>query len=98
MALWLCELTRIYVQVHEFFMSLDMPLMELYGMSESSGPHTMNFDQRGMWKVGTCGKKLLGVDLKLDNPDEEGDGEVGLVYLVSIIDVNTNTWYLLCAD
>ena len=26
----------------EYFMSLDVPLMELYGMSESSGPHTIS--------------------------------------------------------
>lgn len=26
----------------EYFMSLNMPLMELYGMSESSGPHTVS--------------------------------------------------------
>lgn len=26
----------------EYFMSLNLPLMELYGMSESSGPHTVS--------------------------------------------------------
>lgn len=26
----------------EYFMSLNVPLMELYGMSESSGPHTVS--------------------------------------------------------
>ena len=26
----------------EYFMSLNMPLLELYGMSESSGPHTIS--------------------------------------------------------
>lgn len=26
----------------EYFMSLDIPLLELYGMSESSGPHTVS--------------------------------------------------------
>lgn len=26
----------------EYFMSLNIPVMELYGMSESSGPHTIS--------------------------------------------------------
>lgn len=29
----------------EYFMSLNIPVMELYGMSESSGPHTVSIDE-----------------------------------------------------
>lgn len=29
----------------EFFLSLDIPLYELYGMSESSGPHTVSLPE-----------------------------------------------------
>lgn len=29
----------------EFFLSLDIPLYELYGMSESSGPHTVSIPE-----------------------------------------------------
>lgn len=29
----------------EFFLSLDVPLYELYGMSESSGPHTVSLPE-----------------------------------------------------
>lgn len=28
----------------EYFMSLNIPLMEIYGMSESAGPHTISMD------------------------------------------------------
>ncbi len=57
-------------------MSLDLPLMELYGMSESSGPQTMNFLRPETWKVCSCGKTIVGVGMKIDNPDEDGNGEV----------------------
>lgn len=29
----------------EYFMSLNIPVMELYGMSESSGPHTISWSE-----------------------------------------------------
>ena len=29
----------------EYFMSLNLPLLELYGMSESSGPHTVSLPE-----------------------------------------------------
>ena len=80
-------------EVHEFFMSYDMPLMELYGkrenykgiffknfpllgMSESSGPQTFNVDTLGKWRTGSCGPLVPGAHLKIDNPDEKGEGEV----------------------
>lgn len=58
-------------------MSINIPLMELYGMSESSGPHTLNLIQQNMWRVGSCGKPIKGVQLKIFNPDDKGEGEVG---------------------
>ena len=65
-------------EVHEYFMSINIPLMELYGMSESSGPHTLNLIQQDAigWKVGSCGKPIKGVQLKIADPDENGEGEV----------------------
>ena len=63
-------------EVHDYFMSINIPLMELYGMSESSGPHTLNLMQPDRWKVGSCGKTIEGVQLKIFNPDENGEGEV----------------------
>lgn len=62
----------------DFFMSLDLPLMEIYGMSESTGPHTLSFP----WKYRTisAGVELDGCSTKiaeLDDVDDE-DGEVCL--------------------
>ena len=64
-------------EVHDYFMSINIPLMELYGMSESSGPHTLNLVQHNMWRVGSCGKPIKGVQTKIFNQDEAGEGEVG---------------------
>ena len=63
-------------KVHEYFMSIDIPLMELYGLSETSGPHTLNLIQPDRWKVGSCGKTIMGVQMRIANPDENGEGEV----------------------
>ncbi|XP_047443161.1 long-chain-fatty-acid--CoA ligase ACSBG2 isoform X2 [Mugil cephalus] len=58
----------------EFFLSLDMPLFELYGMSESTGPHTIS--NPTAFKITSCGKEIPGCKTKLHNPDEEGNGEI----------------------
>ena len=63
-------------KVHEYFMSINMPLRELYGLNECSGPHTLNLIQQDGWRVGSCGKTIKGVQLKINKPDENGEGEV----------------------
>ncbi|TRY98417.1 hypothetical protein DNTS_017963 [Danionella cerebrum] len=58
----------------EFFLSLDIPLFELYGMSESSGPHTIT--QTNAFRLTSCGKVIPGCKTKLCNPDSEKIGEI----------------------
>ncbi|CAL8306728.1 unnamed protein product [Lota lota] len=58
----------------EFFLSLDVPLYELYGMSESSGPHTISLPDA--FRLTSCGKEIEGCKTKIHNPDEEGIGEI----------------------
>lgn len=52
-----------------YFMSLDMSLSELYGMSESSGPHTLNL--KGATKIGSVGRAMPGTETKLDANSSE---------------------------
>lgn len=65
-------------QTLHYFMSLDMPIYELYGMSECSGPQTMSNEQH--WRIGSCGVAIPGTDLILDDrhcPDTgAGEGEI----------------------
>uniref|UniRef100_A0A8C6MFA7 Long-chain-fatty-acid--CoA ligase ACSBG2 n=1 Tax=Nothobranchius furzeri TaxID=105023 RepID=A0A8C6MFA7_NOTFU len=58
----------------EFFLSLNIPLYELYGMSESAGPHTISHPEA--FKLTSCGKEIPGCKTKVHNPDEEGNGEI----------------------
>ncbi|XP_041106768.1 long-chain-fatty-acid--CoA ligase ACSBG2-like [Polyodon spathula] len=58
----------------EYFMSLDLPIYELYGMSESTGPHTISSE--AAFRIMSCGKEIPGCSTKLDKPDEEGNGEI----------------------
>lgn len=53
----------------EFFISLGIPLYEIFGMSECSGPATISFP--GQFKLGKCGKSFQGAETKIAD-----DGEV----------------------
>ena len=47
------------------------------GLSETSGPQTFNVDTvDGKWRTGSCGPLMPGTQLKIDNPDDNGEGEV----------------------
>ncbi|XP_072537451.1 long-chain-fatty-acid--CoA ligase ACSBG2 isoform X2 [Salminus brasiliensis] len=58
----------------EFFLSLDVPVYELYGMSESTGPHTISLPNA--FRLTSCGKVFPGCQTKLFSPDAEGNGEI----------------------
>ncbi|MBN3315592.1 ACBG2 ligase, partial [Atractosteus spatula] len=58
----------------EFFLSLDIPVYELYGMSESTGPHTISLPDA--FRLTSCGKVIPGCETKIFNPDAEGNGEI----------------------
>jgi long-chain-fatty-acid--CoA ligase ACSBG len=51
------------VEVQQYFASMGIPVYEVYGQSECTGPHAMNKD--GAWKIGTCGIPLKGVETKI---------------------------------
>ena len=54
----------ISIETLEYFMSLDIRIFEIYGMSECSGPQTYNCkDQQ---KIGSIGKTLLGCQTKIE--------------------------------
>uniref|UniRef100_A0A673LR38 long-chain-fatty-acid--CoA ligase n=1 Tax=Sinocyclocheilus rhinocerous TaxID=307959 RepID=A0A673LR38_9TELE len=58
----------------EYFMSLYITAFELYGMSESTGPHTISWAEG--YRIMSCGKVLTGCKTKLDKPDTDGNGEI----------------------
>ncbi|XP_070788026.1 long-chain-fatty-acid--CoA ligase ACSBG2 [Pituophis catenifer annectens] len=58
----------------EYFLSLDIVVYELYGMSESSGPHTVSYPTS--YRMSSCGKEIAGCQTMLFKPDQEGVGEV----------------------
>jgi long-chain-fatty-acid--CoA ligase ACSBG len=58
----------------EYFASLDMPIMGVYGMSETTAVVTMQGHDK--FNLKSVGYMLAGTDLKIDNPDEKGNGEI----------------------
>ncbi|XP_077275862.1 acyl-CoA synthetase bubblegum family member 1 isoform X2 [Temnothorax americanus] len=64
----------INVDIKRYFLSLDIPLLEAYGMSECGGAHTIISPKE--YSMEGVGRPLTGVYTKLDNIDEHGEGEV----------------------
>ena len=75
--------------VHDYFMSINIPLMEIFGMSECSGCHTINLrHNHNGWRVGSCGKPIQGVNLKIVDPDDDRERKEGEEGEVSILRVD----------
>ena len=63
-------------EVLNYFMSVNIPLLEGYGMSENTGAHALNRFDLGYWCSGSVGRPMEGVEVKIVSPDENGEGEV----------------------
>ena len=64
----------VTMETLRYFQSINIPLYELYGMSECSGPQTVSIP--GHIRSGSCGVAIDGCEMKVINEDEEGNGEV----------------------
>ncbi|XP_059221735.1 long-chain-fatty-acid--CoA ligase heimdall [Stomoxys calcitrans] len=56
-----------------FFLSLNLPILEAYGLSETSAGVSYNFD---IYNLRTCGKSISGIEVKLYNANAKGEGEL----------------------
>lgn len=54
----------IEMKVLKYFASIDIPILELFGQSECTGPHTVNIPTA--WKLGSCGRPMPGTESKID--------------------------------
>jgi long-chain acyl-CoA synthetase len=56
------------------FHKLGIPLFEGYGMTETTAGATLNYNNNN--RIGSVGKPLEGTDLRIDKPNEKGEGEI----------------------
>ena len=58
----------------DYFASIDIPIMNFYGLTETSGSAVAQ--SRGNMNLATAGKALSGTTIKIRDPDEHGVGEI----------------------
>ena len=60
-----------------YFLSVDIVLYELYGMTETTGPTTVS--AKNVVRYRAAGKSPNGVKLCINKPDVDGQGEVAIM-------------------
>ncbi len=69
--LFISTAAPISLDTLEFFMSLDIPITEVYGMSECTGPATVSLPEPFKYRTGWAGPAMPGTEIAVS-----GDGEV----------------------
>ncbi len=58
------------IETAEFFMGLNIIIYECFGMSETAGPVSFNQPYKDGWRTNSCGKPIMGVELKIADDGE----------------------------
>ncbi len=66
--------SKLSVDLQESYLSKGFTLIQGYGLTETSS--AVSIDSKKTLKVGSAGKILENVEVKLDNKDEKGMGEI----------------------
>ena len=65
----------VSLETLRYFQSINIPLLELYGMSECTGLATLSLPK--IFKTTAVGRTIKQMEMKIFNEDEDGSGEVG---------------------
>jgi long-chain acyl-CoA synthetase len=63
-------------EIARLFTAAGIQVAEGYGMTETSPFISVNRFEPGLNRFGTVGLPIPGIDLMIDNPNEEGEGEI----------------------
>ncbi|TET44317.1 long-chain fatty acid--CoA ligase [candidate division TA06 bacterium] len=74
--LMICGGAPLSPEVGLAFRRLGFTFLEGYGLTEASAVVTV--DREGKERLGSVGPALPGIDLRIDNPDENGIGEIAV--------------------
>ena len=58
----------------DYFASLDIPLFNMYGLSEIAGTTTISYSDH--FSLSHAGVMMSGSHVKIAEPDEKGEGEI----------------------